>query len=261
MPMLFSSAAICVTLTFETGADNWPSQSVPSRGPKVRSFSPLGTCGLEIGLASKLARSCQSTISAHRVAIGVKRNICSFRPLSPLRPRAAIRSPEHHTGSARNIHRPGNREVGSAGPPVPVMNDTADTANVIIRPPIAWALAVLAGLALQWIVGMPFMPASVPVGWIGGMVFVAALALVAWAIATITRAGSNVPTNMPTTTIVETGPYRFTRNPIYLGMCLGLVGLAVAFNNLWLLGALVPFDLVIRYGVVAREEVYLDDQA
>ena len=45
-----------------------------------------------------------------------------------------------------------------------------------------WALAVLAGLALQWIVGMPFMPASVPVGWIGGMVFVAALALVAWAI-------------------------------------------------------------------------------
>jgi hypothetical protein len=38
------------------------------------------------------------------------------------------------------------------------MNDTADTANVIGRPPIAWALAVLAGPALQWIVGMPFMP-------------------------------------------------------------------------------------------------------
>ena len=74
----------------------------------------------------------------------------------------------------------------------------------------------------------------------------------------ITRAGSNVPTNMPTTSIVDTGPYRFTRNPIYLGMMLGLVGLAIAFDSLWLLVMLVPFFLVIRYGVVAREEAYLE---
>jgi protein-S-isoprenylcysteine O-methyltransferase Ste14 len=137
------------------------------------------------------------------------------------------------------------------------MSDTADTANVIIRPPIAWALAVLAGFALQWLMPLPFMPAAVPAGWVGGAVFVIALALAAWAIATITRAGSNVPTNMPTTTIVDTGPYRFTRNPIYLGMFLGLVGLAMAFDSLWLLVALMPFALVIRYGVVAREEAYL----
>ena len=138
------------------------------------------------------------------------------------------------------------------------MSDTADTAHVIVRPPIAWALAVLVGLTLQWVVSLPFMPASVPAGWIGGIVFVLALALFAWAIATMTRAGSNVPTNLPTTTIVETGPYRFTRNPIYLGMFLGLVGLAIAFDNLWLLATLVPFALVIRYGVVAREEAYLE---
>jgi protein-S-isoprenylcysteine O-methyltransferase Ste14 len=138
------------------------------------------------------------------------------------------------------------------------MSDTADTANVVIRPPIAWALAVLAGLALQWLVSLPFMPAAVPARWVGGMVFVLALALVAWAIATITRAGSNVPTNMPTTTIVQTGPYRFTRNPIYLGMFLGLVGVAIAFDSLWLLGTLVPFALIIRFGVVAREEAYLE---
>ena len=138
------------------------------------------------------------------------------------------------------------------------MSDTADTANVIVRPPIAWALAVLVGLTLQWVVSLPFMPASVPAGWIGGIVFVLALALFAWAIATMTRAGSNVPTNLPTTTIVETGPYRFTRNPIYLGMLLGLVGLAIAFDSLWLLVMLVPFSLAIRYGVVAREEAYLE---
>jgi protein-S-isoprenylcysteine O-methyltransferase Ste14 len=85
-----------------------------------------------------------------------------------------------------------------------------------------------------------------------------ALALFAWAIATITRAGSNVPTNTPTISIVDTGPYRFTRNPIYLGMMLALIGLAIAFDSAWLLVTLVPFALVIRYGVVAREEAYLE---
>ncbi|QRM30524.1 isoprenylcysteine carboxylmethyltransferase family protein [Microvirga sp. VF16] len=138
------------------------------------------------------------------------------------------------------------------------MADTADTAHVIVRPPLAWGLSVLAGFALHWLIPLPFLPADLPHGWLGALVFVLALALFAWAIVTMTRAGSNVPTNLPTTTIVETGPYRFTRNPIYLGMVLGLTGLGIAFNNLWLLVMLVPFALVIRYGVVAREEAYLE---
>ncbi|URK89329.1 isoprenylcysteine carboxylmethyltransferase family protein (plasmid) [Rhizobium sp. RCAM05350] len=58
--------------------------------------------------------------------------------------------------------------------------------------------------------------------------------------------------------MVEEGPYGFTRNPIYIGMFLGLIGLAVAFDSLWLIVLLVPFYLVIRYGVVAREEAYLE---
>jgi protein-S-isoprenylcysteine O-methyltransferase Ste14 len=138
------------------------------------------------------------------------------------------------------------------------MDDTADTAQVIIRPPLAWGLAVIAGLALNWLVPLPFLPANLPAGWLGAMVLVLASALFAWAIVIMTRAGSNVPTNRPTTAIVESGPYRFTRNPIYLGMFLGLIGLAMALDNLWLLMLLVPFALVIRYGVVAREEAYLE---
>jgi protein-S-isoprenylcysteine O-methyltransferase Ste14 len=138
------------------------------------------------------------------------------------------------------------------------MTDTTDTADVIVRPPIAWAVAVVAGLALNWLLPSPFVPATVPAGGLGAIVFALALALFAWAIATVIRAGSNVPTNRPTTTIVDTGPYRFTRNPIYLGMLLGLIGLAIAFNSLWLLLTLVPFALVIHYGVIAREEAYLE---
>jgi protein-S-isoprenylcysteine O-methyltransferase Ste14 len=138
------------------------------------------------------------------------------------------------------------------------MEKRADTAGVIIRPPLAWGLAIIAGLVLNWLMSLPFLLPKLAAAWLGAAVFVLALALVAWAITTMARAGSNVPTNLPTTTIVGSGPYRFTRNPIYLGMFLGLIGLTIALDNLWLLVMLVPFAIVIRYGVVAREEAYLE---
>src|SRR6187402_3123599 len=88
------------------------------------------------------------------------------------------------------------------------MNETASTAQVLIRPPLAWALAVIAGFALDWLEPLPFLPEDWPNGFLGAVVFVLALALAIWAIDTMTRAGTNVPTNRPTTTIVEGGPYR-----------------------------------------------------
>ena len=59
------------------------------------------------------------------------------------------------------------------------MADTADTAHVIIRPPLAWGLAVLAGLVLEELVPLPFLPPDLPAGWLGVGVFVLALALFA----------------------------------------------------------------------------------
>ena len=138
------------------------------------------------------------------------------------------------------------------------MSENSETAQVLVRPPIAWAVAVIAGFALDWFEPLPVLPEDWPNGLLGAVVFVLALALAIWAMDTMTRAGTNVPTNRPTTAMVESGPYRFTRNPIYLGMFLVVIGLAIAFNSLWLLAMLVPFALVIRYGVVAREEAYLE---
>jgi protein-S-isoprenylcysteine O-methyltransferase Ste14 len=138
------------------------------------------------------------------------------------------------------------------------MSERVDTANTVIRPPYAWAIAVAAGLGLEWLRPLPFVPASVPSVLAGCILFAAGLALAAWAIASFRSAGTRVETYKPTTAIVAMGPYRFTRNPIYLGMFLGLFGLAVGFDSLWLLAALAAFCLVIRYGVVAREEAYLE---
>jgi len=138
------------------------------------------------------------------------------------------------------------------------MSERADSANALVRPPIAWAIAFVAGLGADWHYPLPFMPESVARAWLGSAVFAFGFALAIWAIATIRRAGTRVETYKPTTTIVANGPFRFTRNPIYIGMLLGQVALAVGFNSLWILAALVPFYLVIRYGVVAREEAYLE---
>jgi protein-S-isoprenylcysteine O-methyltransferase Ste14 len=133
-----------------------------------------------------------------------------------------------------------------------------DTSGVAVRPPIAWALTVVAAILLHWRYPVPFLPAALPAAAVGGLVFLAGLALLVWAASTFRGAGTNVPTSKPTTTIVVAGPYRYSRNPIYVGMFLGLVGIAIGFDSLWPLVLLVPFFLVIRYGVVAREEAYLE---
>jgi protein-S-isoprenylcysteine O-methyltransferase Ste14 len=109
-----------------------------------------------------------------------------------------------------------------------------------------------------WLYPLQFVPAFIPHDWVGGGIFVGSFALAIWAIVTIRKAGTRVETNRPTTTIVANGPFRFTRNPIYIGMLLGQVSLAIGFDNFWMLSMLVPFYLVIRYRVIAREKVYLD---
>jgi protein-S-isoprenylcysteine O-methyltransferase Ste14 len=138
------------------------------------------------------------------------------------------------------------------------MNDTMDTARVLVRPPLAWGLSILVGLALHGLAPLPFLPVGFPAGWFGTAVIVLAVALFAWAVVTMTKAGTNVPTNRPTTAIVASGPYRFTRNPIYLGMMLSLTGLGLALDDVWPLATLSAFALIIRYGVVPREKAYLE---
>ena len=138
------------------------------------------------------------------------------------------------------------------------MTDQPDNANAIIRPPIGWAMAFAAGISLDWLYQLPFLPASIPRIWVGGAIFAAGFALAIWAIGTFSRAGTRVETVEPTTAVVASGPYGFTRNPIYIGMFLGQIGLAIGFNSLWILATLAAFCLVVRYGVIAREEAYLE---
>ena len=137
-------------------------------------------------------------------------------------------------------------------------DSASDHANVVVRPPVLWVLLVAAGIGLDFLVPLPFMPAGFPAAWVGVGVWLAGFALAALAIRQFRRAGTEVQTHTPTTAIVDTGVFAVSRNPIYLGAHIGTVGVAIALDSLWILAMLVPFHLVIRYGVVAHEETYLE---
>jgi protein-S-isoprenylcysteine O-methyltransferase Ste14 len=72
------------------------------------------------------------------------------------------------------------------------------------------------------------------------------------------RAETPLPTNQPARVLVTTGIYRWTRNPVYLGFFLLYGGIGVAALSPWSLILLLPLVVTIRYGVVAREEAYLE---
>jgi len=87
---------------------------------------------------------------------------------------------------------------------------------------------------------------------------VLAIALFVSAVRTLRAAGTPIPGNRPTTTIVYTGPYRFSRNPIYLAFSLLQLGLCLLVNSLALLITLVPAVALMSLVVIPREERYLE---
>ena len=139
------------------------------------------------------------------------------------------------------------------------MNDTA-TAGVIARPPLVFLAALLLGLGSDHLLPLPFaVPAAGLVHWIiAGSLILIGPALAAAGIRDFFRAGTPVPTNEPTRALVTTGIHGWSRNPIYVGMFLVYGGIAVAARSPWTLIFTLPLAITIRYGVVAREEAYLE---
>lgn len=134
------------------------------------------------------------------------------------------------------------------------------TAGVIARPPFLFLGALLLGLGVDGLLPLVFaVPGGDPVLWtVGGCLILIGVALMAAGIRGFLRAATPVPTNEPTRTLVTTGVNRWTRNPIYLGMFLIYGGIGVAVHSTWVLVFTLPLAILIRYGVVAREEVYLE---
>jgi len=126
----------------------------------------------------------------------------------------------------------------------------------LLRPPIVFLAAILVGIALKRAWPFPFRPSSL---WmLGPLLTVCAVLLFVLSYREFHAAGTSVRGSKRTTTIVRTGPYRVSRNPIYLSFVLFVLGLSVWLNDLWLLVTLVPAVGVIAVVVIPREERFLD---
>lgn len=134
----------------------------------------------------------------------------------------------------------------------------AEAANRgIIRPPWVYVGGIGLGLSLHsaWPVGLLSGAVSGP---LGGTTVLVAVALFLSAVRTLRAAGTPVPGDRPTTAIVRMGPYRYSRNPIYLAFSLFHLGIACWVNSLWLLVTLVPAMALMSFVVIPREERYLE---
>jgi protein-S-isoprenylcysteine O-methyltransferase Ste14 len=136
----------------------------------------------------------------------------------------------------------------------------SDHADVAIKPPLLF----LGALALGCLLSLVF-PIGLGLASANGLAFTVGLTFVAigFALAGISArafqlAGTHVVPGRPSTALVTTGPYHFTRNPIYIGFVLVYFGLSIMLTSLWVLLLLIPVVIILQRGVVEREETYLE---
>ena len=139
------------------------------------------------------------------------------------------------------------------------MSVSDDTAGVIAPPPLLYGAALATGLALHFLVfRVPIgLPAALRFGLALALVL-AALVLIVGALTGFRRAGTPAEPWHPSTAIVTDGIYGYTRNPMYVAMTFFYAAIALVADSLVTLLLLVPLLIVVHYGVVLREERYLE---
>jgi protein-S-isoprenylcysteine O-methyltransferase Ste14 len=136
------------------------------------------------------------------------------------------------------------------------MKVVPDSAGVKFPPPFVYAAAVVGGLLVnrRW-------PIAIGGGMlrdvIGGVLVALWLALTFGSIGLFWRRHTSIIPNRPASTLVAAGPYRFTRNPMYVGLALLTAALGILLDTWWPILLLVPALVFIRVAVIAREEEYL----
>lgn len=139
--------------------------------------------------------------------------------------------------------------------------DEQDAAAVRIHPPLVPILTILAGVGIERLVPLDLAFAfPVPARyWAGGIIVTGAvLVLAVWPIVLFRKSGQSPLPGTPTPRIVEYGPYRFTRNPMYLHMVLLCIGIGTIAGNFWVLLLTPICAWILHRFAILPEEAYLE---
>ena len=136
------------------------------------------------------------------------------------------------------------------------MDKLPDSPGVRVPPPALYALAVVGGYVLNRRWPQP-MGDSVALPVLAWVVTIISLVLMGSSIGRFRRSRTSIVPIRPATTLVISGPYRFTRNPMYVGLAMLTVALSMFMGSWWPIVLLLPVLFVVRVFVIAPEERYL----
>ena len=147
-------------------------------------------------------------------------------------------------------HKLADRSSGETTP-------SPDNACVIAPAPVIYATCVAIGAAVEYVVPSSLLPFPIGV-WVAVVVIAVAIGIVVPAFNALARAKTTFDARKSTTRIVTAGPFRFSRNPTYLALSMLHIGVSFALGSSWVLLTLVPAVAVTQWGVIRREERYLE---
>jgi protein-S-isoprenylcysteine O-methyltransferase Ste14 len=129
--------------------------------------------------------------------------------------------------------------------------------NVRVHPPVIYGISILSGIVLN-----NYWPLTLPYGihghLYGSIIIAIAILIAGFSILKFHRASTDVRPDKPDTALITSGPYRYTRNPLYIVLTLTQVTVALWFNNAWVLILVIPSIIAITHYAIIREECYLE---
>ncbi|HWQ38815.1 MAG TPA: isoprenylcysteine carboxylmethyltransferase family protein [Burkholderiales bacterium] len=135
-----------------------------------------------------------------------------------------------------------------------------ETAGVIAPPPLVYAAGLVPGWLLERRWPSPYGLIEPLAQWIGWSLIAVGVVVLVWALIALRRVRTSVNPYTPSTAIATTGPYRWSRNPIYVADLVIYLGVCALLNSLWPLLFLPAVIWIVNKGVIEREERYLENR-